>query len=131
MHQKDYILKHIERFSNALHEIVLNIENKDHEKAQKQITISYLFFNNSASFFITSEVCEIVHFLNKEENGLEKMNVLAELFIVDAKINLHRRNTMLHKAIFLLEYYAKEMKTISFNTLNTLSKAKNLLNEVS
>jgi hypothetical protein len=100
-------------------------------KAQKQIAISYLFFNNSASFFIASEVSEIVHFLNKEENGLEKMNVLAELFIVDAKINLYRRNTMLHKAIFLLEYYAKEMKTISFNTLNTLSKAKNLLNEVS
>jgi hypothetical protein len=131
MHQKDYILKHIERFSNALHEIVLNIENKDHVKAQKQIAISYLFFNNSASFFVASEVSEIVHFLNKEENGLEKINVLAELFIVDAKINLYRRNTMLHKAIFLLEYYAKEMKTISFNTLNTLSKAKNLLAEVS
>jgi hypothetical protein len=59
------------------------------------------------------------------------MNVLAELFIVDAKINLYRRNTMLHKAIFLLEYYAKEMKTISITTLNAISKAKNLLDEVS
>lgn len=123
MHQKDYLLNHIERFSNALHEIVLNIENKDHVKAQKQIAISYLFFNNSASFFVASEVSEIVHFLNKEENGL------AELFIVDAKINLNPRNAMLHKAIFLLEYYANEMKTISITKLNTLSKAKNLLAE--
>ena len=131
MHQRDYLLKQIEDFLNALQQIVLNIENKDHVKAQKQITISYLFFNNSASFFVASEVAEIVQFLNKEENGLEKMNVLAELFMVDAKMNLYRKNTMLTKAIFLLEYYANETKTLSFRTINTISKAKNLLDEVS
>jgi hypothetical protein len=129
MYQKDYLLKHIEGFFNAIKEILLNIKNEDNIKAQKQITNSFLFFNNSESFFVETEVNEIVKFLNNEENGLEKTNLLAELFLTDAKINLYRRKKTLSKAIFLLEYYSNETKTISLDTMNKISRAKKELAE--
>ena len=49
---------------------------------------------------------------------------MAELYITDAKINLSRKRKVLTKAIFLLEYYSNETKTISFDTINKISKAK-------
>ena len=124
MYQKDYFLKHVEVFLNAIKEILLNIKNEDNIKAQKQITDSFLFFNNSEFFFVEADINEIIQFLNKEENGLEKINLLAELYITDAKINLSRKRKVLTKAIFLLEYYSNETKTISFDTINKISKAK-------
>lgn len=129
MYQKDYFLKHIEAFLNAMKEIVLSIKNEDKIKAQKQITDSFLFFNNSESFFLEAEVHEIVQFLSKEENGLEKIHLLAELFITDAKINLFRRKNTLSKAILLLEHYSNATKTMSFDTMNKISKAKSQLAE--
>ena len=130
MIEKDYILRLIQTFFDAINEIVNKIDKEDMYGAKIQIDETYKLLGKSADFFHSREVNEIVDFLKgKDGDYLKSLELLAQLIFLDAKTEHQTeiQNKLLKKAKLLFEHYNMFSEEFSFEANSKLMEINKLL----
>lgn len=108
MLEKDYILRLIQTFLDAVNEIVNKIDKKDIDGAKIQINETYNFLGQNAIFFQEGEIDDVVDFFkSKDDDYLARIKLLARLMYLDAKTKheFEVQIKLMNKAKLLFEYY--------------------------
>lgn len=125
MIEKDYILRLIQTFFDAVNEIVTKIDKKDIDGAKIQIDETYKLLGQNGGFFCRKEINDIVDFFkSKDDDYLKRIELLAQLMFLDAKIE-HRmevQKKLLKKAKLLFEYYNMFSEEFSLEVDNSLTE---------
>jgi hypothetical protein len=128
MFEKDYLMRLVNTFFNALNRIINSIEKDDIENVRIQIIDAYKLLGNDSSFFLNTNLDKIfLFFKEKEGNYLKRVNMLAELMYQDSRVNKKKetKNLFLDKSILLFEYYIENTKEYSFGLNRKLHVMKN------
>lgn len=134
MIEKDYFMRFITTFFDAINQIINGIEKDDIENVKIQISHSYKLLGNDSSFFIGKELEDILKlFKTKDGHYLKRVHMLSELMYYDSLIqeNIELKNNILEKSIQLLEYYFQNTNEFSFEISNKLIAMKNEFNKSS
>lgn len=133
MFKKDYIMQLIQTLMDAIMRISTNIDTGDFEKANEDLNKSYEWLGGSSDFFKSSNVDEIVSFLNSEDaNYSKKTEMLGHLFFMEANMAMGNKDKweLLIKANFFFEYYIEESKEFSFEVNGKITQIMTQLNEI-
>lgn len=128
MFEKDYLMRLVNTFFNALNRIINSIEKDDIENVRIQIIDAYKLLGNDSSFFLNTNLDKIfLFFKEKEGDYLKRVNMLAELMYQDSRVNKKKetKNLFLDKSILLFEYYIENTKEYSFGLNRKLHVMKN------
>lgn len=128
MFEKDYLMRLVNTFFNALNRIINSIEKDDIENVRIQIIDAYKLLGNDSSFFLNNNLDKIfLFFKEKEGDYLKRVNMLAELMYQDSRVNKKKetKNLFLDKSILLFEYYIENTKEYSFGLNRKLHVMKN------
>ena len=133
MLQRDYIMRILQQFYDALHKLVNNIEAEKIEDVQLQFNGMYLdYLKKDSSFFYENDVNTILQFLGegKDKDSIAKINMLAELLYNDAMLNqdLDTKPNLLSKTLELLLFIKEKDKTFSSERDSRIGLIKRLLN---
>lgn len=130
MFEKDYLMRLIQTLLDAIHKIVHSIDKTDIEGAKIQLSDSFRLLGHQEDFFLNTQCEELIEFFKlKEGNYLKRVQLLAELFYLDASIE---KNNILKvekfkKAQSLFQHYTKFSKEYSFEVRNKLVFIENEL----
>lgn len=118
MLQRDYIMRILQQFYDALHKLVNNIEAEKIEDVQLQFNGMYLnYLKKDSSFFYEKDISTILQFLGEGEDkdSLAKINMLTELLYNDALLNQNpeMKQNLLSKTLELLMLIKSKDKTFS------------------
>lgn len=130
MYEKDFLVRLIQSFFEAIIRINNKIEKGDIESVKTDIEKAYELLGESSSFFRESTFENILSFLNpKNSIQLKKIDLLAELILNDAKIQRSEniKCSMFKKAKMLWEYYNRQAKEYSFEREEQLLYIKEFL----
>jgi len=125
MFEKDYLMRLVSTFLDALNMVLKSIDKDDIEGAKKQIADIYKLLGNTSEFFLRSDIDDILLYFKKEDEGyLKKVKMLAELMYYDVKTRIDEdmKKIILEKAIFLLKHYFINTKEFSFELQNKLKE---------
>ncbi len=131
MFKKDYLLRMVQFFFDALRKILNNIEKGEVNIATDQIGQLYELLGESSDFFLNTDIDKLLDFLKGEgDNALKKVSMVGELLYLDSlvKENTESKKLFLKKAILLLEYYLSNSNEYSFELNGKLLKMKKELN---
>lgn len=129
MFEKDYLLRLLVDFMNALNRIINSIDKDDVEGAKIQIQNAYRLLGNDFEFFTTSDFDDIIgNFKMQEGNYLKRVEMLAELMSLDAKLQTdkERRLKLVKTAIRLHEHFIENSKEYSFKMETSLEEIQKL-----
>jgi hypothetical protein len=130
MLEKDYFMRLIHTLMEALQKIKNNIDNNKVESAKDQLLRCYEILGESSDFFTNSAIDDIITFF-KTNNGnyLKRVEILAELLFLEAKIqnNTDNKKTLLLKSQSLFKYHSSNSKEYSFEVQTKLSQLKTKL----
>jgi hypothetical protein len=132
MYEKDFIIRLIQSFFEAILRINDKIENGDIESAKTDIEKTYELLGESATFFRKATFNDLLIFLNQEHDvQLKKIDLLATLISTDAKIQSSKtlKCSMLKKAKKLWEYYNHNSKEFSFEREEQLVYIKKFIDD--
>jgi hypothetical protein len=131
MYQRDYILRMIEMIGQLIAAILGKIRKGEYETASQQISnLYYDVLKEDASFFRNlGEKDMTKNILKKHNYSNDHLEVLAELFNVEAELNLARgdkRATMefSRKSLILFDFVDSETKTYSLERINKMESIK-------
>jgi hypothetical protein len=130
MFEKDYLMRLIQMLRDAIHKIVNSINKEDIEAAKMQIRDSYKLLGNNEDYFINSNCEELIEFFRaKEGNYIKRVQLLAELFYLDATIEKNEIIALekFKKAKTLFEHYTGFSKEYSFEVSAKLALITNKL----
>jgi len=135
MLQRDYIMRILQQFYDALHKLVNNIEAEKIEDVQQQLKGMYLdYLKKDSSFFYENDVNTIIQFLGdgKDKDSIAKINMLAELLYNDAILNQYSETKQknLSKTLELLRFIKSKDKTFSAERDSKIEQIKELLNNL-
>jgi hypothetical protein len=125
MIERDYIMRLLKEFFNALNKLINKVETNNLEDAHVYLDELYeQFFKHSKSFFYNHEIqsiCKIVITDDVKTSAL-KSEMLAELLLIDGRLNNtnERRNDLLSKSLFLFEFAEKNSQTYSEERLTKI-----------
>lgn len=133
MLQRDYIMRILQQFYDALHKLVNNIEAEKIEDVQLQFNGMYLdYLKKDSSFFYENDVNTILQFLGdgKDKDSIAKISMLAELLYNDAMLNQDSdtKPNLLSKTLELLLFIKEKDKTFSSERDSRIGLIKRLLN---
>lgn len=130
MLEKDYFMRLIHTLMEALQKIKNNIDNNKVESAKDQLLRCYEILGESSDFFTNAAIDDIITFF-KTNNGnyLKRVEILAELLFLEAKIqnNTDNKKTLLLKSQSLFKYHSSNSKEYSFGVQTKLSQLKTKL----
>ena len=133
MLEKDYIMRIIQAFMEAVGRITKSINDNDLSKARIHIDETYDLVGNSSGFFLEKDTPDIVDFLkSKEDDYLKRVSMLAELMQLDATVENKQGKELelLKKSKLLYEHYIASSKDFSIDINNKLAKVNSRLKEL-
>ena len=137
MYRKDYILRLITLFAEAIGKILGLIKEKKFEEASETIKNAYLdFLQKEAAFFSAIPKDKLTQTLLQDHNYTnDHLEILAHLFFAEAEFNykLGRKKECLpfiEKALLLFEFINKESKTFSQERVDTINQLKNYISQL-
>ncbi len=118
MLERDYIMRILQQFYNALHKLVNNIDEEKIEYIHVQLKGLYPeYLKRDDSFFYENDISTILHFLGegKSNDSIAKITLLSELIYNDAILNSSPtlKKNLLSKALELLLFINDNGKTFS------------------
>ncbi len=119
MLQRDYILRLIREFTEALEELWNEKEKKETTEVQEQLQTLYrAYFNHPPTFYYEQDAEYIMNDLRQnyeEESFLGRIDMLSELMYRDALLKApEEQNYLAGKALYLLTYLDEHSNTFSF-----------------
>ncbi len=133
MIEKDYIMRLIQTFFDAINRIVNSIDNDDIEGAKIQLNNSYGLLGNKEDYFLNTEYEELIKFFKlKDGNYLKRVEFLAELIYLDATIESkkNRKIEKLEKSQQLFQHCVDYSNEYSFEINNKLILINNELEKI-
>ncbi len=134
MFQKDFLLRQITVFFDALNQIINSIDKNDIGSARVQISDTYLLLGNNANYFLTTPINSLLEYFKEKSNDyyLEKIKMLFQIMYYDAIVNksILEGKQVLKKSILLLEYYLENTTEYSFELHNQLIEMKNRFDNI-
>ena len=130
MEKRDYLLRQITVFMNALNRIINCIDLDDTKNAKIQIDEAYALLDANSNYFHESGLETIITFFkNKEGDHFKRIQVLSQLMYFDSLVQESDflKQQKLIKAIALLEYHNHYTEEYSLEQNNLLSLMKNML----
>ena len=122
MLKKDFFLRTINEFLKALQDVISFYKNDNLDASNEILKNSYAFLGNTKLFFEKEDSEVILNFLINQENGIEKIKLLAELFLTHSKITVDQeKNMLLSKALYFFQYYDMYSGVFSFEIKNRIS----------
>ena len=133
MEERDYLMRLITVFMNALSRIINCIDLDDIENAKTQINETYAFLDADSNYFQDSDLETIILFFkNKEGDYFKRVQMLSQLLYYDSLVQSSgiKKQQKLKKAIALLEYQNIYSEEYSLELNNQLSQMKNTLHQI-
>ena len=133
MEERDYLMRLITFFMNALSRIINCIDLDDIENAKTQINEAYAFLDADSNYFQDSDLETIILFFkNKEGDYFKRVQMLSQLLYYDSLVQSSgiKKQQKLKKAIALLEYQNIYSEEYSLELNNQLSQMKNTLLQI-
>lgn len=130
MFEKDYLMRLVQTLLDAINKIVNSIDKEDIEGAKIQLSNSYSLLGNKEDYFYNTDYEEIITFFKlKEGNYLKRIELLGELFFLDALIETNKiiKKNKIGKAKKLFNHYLQFSNEYSFEIRNKLILIKNEL----
>ncbi len=126
MLHRDYIMRLIQLFFEALAKFIRNKEGKDPEILRPELDELYKnFLKHPRDFFKDFSVEEIINFFDNDEK-LYKIEIVAELFYQDAMLGDPDKE-LLRKALSLFRYVDLNSDTFSFDRQRKTGEIEMLL----
>ena len=123
MFEKDYLMRLVQTILDAINKIVNSIDKADIEGAKIQLSDSFKLLDNKEEYFLKTQCKEIIEFFkSKEGDYLKRVQLLAELFYLDACIEKKDilKLEKIKKAKTLFQHYTEFSKEYSFEVRNRL-----------
>ena len=115
MFQKDFLMRQITAFIDALNQIINSIDKNDAEGAKININDAYSLLGNNAEHFLNTNIKDLLKSFNKNDGSdLKRIQFLAQLMYYDSITRSKHKKIILKKSILLMEYYIKNTKEYSF-----------------
>lgn len=127
MLQRDYIMRLLQDFTEALEKLVEERHKKEGPELQLQIQSIYrAYFNHPHTFYYTQDAEYILNDLGQnygEEELLTRIDMLSELIYQDALLKeTEEQRYLLRKSLYLLKYLDKHSDTFSFERRGKISE---------
>jgi hypothetical protein len=133
MEERDYLLRLITVFMNALNRILNCIDLDDTKNAKIQINEAYALLDADSNYFQDSDLDTIISFFkDKEGDHFKRVEMLSQLMYYDSLVQKSdfTKQQKLKKAIALLEYQNLYSEEYSLELNNQLSQMKNTLLQI-
>ena len=133
MEERDYLMRLITVFMNALNRIINCIDLDDIENAKTQINEAYALLDADSSYFLNNSLDNIiVFFKTKEGDYLKRIQMLSQLMYYDSLVQEAdlMKQQKLKKTIALLEYQNLYTEEYSLELNAKLSQMKNTLLQI-
>jgi len=133
MIEKDYIMRLIQTFFDAINKIVNSIDKEDIEGAKIQLNNSYGLLGNEEDYFLNTDYEELIEFFKlKDGNYLKRVEFLAELIYLDATIETKKTYKIekFEKSQKLFQHCIDYSNEYSFEINNKLILINNELEKV-
>ena len=133
MEKRDYLLRQITVFMNALNRIINCIDLDDTKNAKIQINEAYALLDANSNYFHDSGLETIITFFkDKEGDHFKRVEMLSKLMYYDSLVQESdfTKQQKLKKAIALLEYQNHYSEEYSIESNNQLSQMKNTLLQI-
>tara|TARA_B110000114_G_scaffold121389_1_gene127182 strand:- start:218 stop:649 length:432 start_codon:yes stop_codon:yes gene_type:complete len=133
MEKRDYLMRLISIFMNALNRIINCIDLDDIENAKVQINEAYTLLDADSSYFLNNSLDNIiVFFKTKEGDYLKRIQMLSQLMYYDSLVQEAdlMKQQKLKKTIALLEYQNLYTEEYSLELNAKLSQMKNTLLQI-
>ncbi len=127
MLQRDYILRLVREFTEALEKLLEEKEKKDVPEVQVQLQSMYrAYFNHPPSFYYEQDAEYILNDLQQHYEGeafLGRIDMLSELMYQDALLKVPEEQAFLSKKVLcLLKYLDAHSDTFSFERRRKISE---------
>lgn len=127
MLQRDYIMRLLQDFTEALEKLVEERHKKEGPELQLQIQGIYrAYFNHPHTFYYTQDAEYILNDLGQnygEKELLTRIDMLSELIYQDALLKeTEEQRYLLRKSLYLLKYLDKHSDTFSFERRGKISE---------
>lgn len=127
MLQRDYIMRLLQDFAEALEKLVEERYKKEGPELQLQIQSIYrAYFNHPHTFYYTQDAEYILNDLGQNYGGeelLTRIDMLSELIYQDALLKeTEEQKYLLRKSLYLLKYLDKHSDTFSFERRGKISE---------
>ena len=133
MEERDYLMRLITVFMNALNRIINCIDLDDIENAKTQINEAYALLDANSNYFQDSDLETIILFFkNKEGDYLKRIQMLSQLIYYDFLVQESDfiKQQKLKKVIALLEYQNHYTQEYSLELNTKLTQMKNTLLQI-
>ncbi|MDC1265256.1 hypothetical protein N8009_00505 [Flavobacteriaceae bacterium] len=133
MEKRDYLMRLISIFMNALNRIINCIDLDDIENAKIQINEAYALLDADSNYFQDSDLDTIISFFkDKEGDHFKRVEMLSQLMYYDSLVQKSdfTKQQKLKKAIALLEYQNLYSEEYSLELNNQFSQMKNTLLQI-
>ena len=132
MLQRDYIMRLVRQFIEALEKLVEEKKKEDGPEFQLKIQSIYrAYFNHRHHFYYEQDAEYILTDLSQDYEGQEfltRIDMLSELLYQDALLKEpDEKKYLLAKALYLKEYLDSHSDTFSFQRRNKINEIKKLL----
>ena len=129
MIERDFIMRLIRQFFEALNDF-LSSSKKD---KSEDIIMMYNTYVGPSEFLHGDDIQSIIKSFDKygEEERLYRMEMLAELYLAESKINEKERESLLRKSYILFQYINANSNTYSFDRINKIQYIAGILNTLS
>lgn len=129
MLQRDYIMRLLRQFVEALEKLVEEKKNEDTPTLQLKLQSLYrAYFNHPHTFYYEQEADFILNDLGQNYEGeelLTRIDMLSELIYQDALLKPEaEQRYLLGKSLYLLEYLDTHSDTFSFERRNKICEIK-------
>lgn len=128
MLSRDYILRILQEFSEAL-ELLLKKKKRNEAEFDAEIQSMYrAYFNHPAQHYYALQAESILEELSHEYESKEiftRIDMISELIYQDALSKQNEENRfLLAKSLYLIEYLDKNSDTFSFQRRNRIEEIK-------
>ena len=132
MLERDYIMRILQQFYNALHKLVNNIDEEKIEDIHVQLKVLYPeYLKKDNTFFYENDISTILHFLGegKSKDSIAKITLLSELIYNDAILSSNPtfKKDLLSKALGLLLFINDNGKTFSAERYSRIEQIRDIL----
>lgn len=131
MLQRDYIMRLLREFTEALEKLIEKRKKDDGPEFELKIQSLYrAYFGHTHNFYYEQDSEYILNELQQNYEGeefLTRIDMLSELLYQDALLKpVVEKKYILKKSLYLLEYLDTHSDTFSFERRNKISEIKSL-----
>ena len=129
MLQRDYFIRIIEEFTAALAKFFDKKEGEQRQRYLEDLYHQYVGEYSLLRNFTIDEAFQYAHDQWKEEERVDRLEMLAELYYVEGKeLQNPLRDMLLGKAVSLFDFVDKHSQTFSLTRQGKMAEINKLLN---